>query len=128
MCSNCAKILIDFSIKHTPEACPLKASLMCTYCNKKGHSYSSCTEKHRQTTGLLPRTTEQRTRSFVPTLNMRQEDASMGAFLRMNNVIPCLKEDPVARRKKNNELVQECATTRYKLTIIATPFKKKNPL
>ena len=100
---------------------------MCTYCNKKGHSYLQCTEKNRQTAGIVTKTTEQRMHSFVPTLNMRQDDVSMGAFLRINGVIPCLKEDPVARHKKNNELVQECVK-RYKLTIVATPYRKKNIL
>lgn len=100
---------------------------MCTYCNKKGHSYGACTEKHRQTTGLIPTALEQRTRSFMPTLNMRQDDATVGAFLRVNGIIPCLKEDPAARHKKNNELVQECAK-RYKLTVVAAPYKKKNTI
>jgi hypothetical protein len=56
---------------------------------------------------------------------MRQNDTSMGAFLRINGVMPSLKDDPVARHKKNSELVQECVK-RYKLTIVSTPYRKKN--
>ena len=41
-CAFCVGILIDYKIKHTEDACPLRASLHCTYCCKYGHTTSKC--------------------------------------------------------------------------------------
>lgn len=97
---------------------------MCTYCNKKGHAYLECNEMRRQTLGPLPKTTEQRTQTFVPTLNIRQDEVSICAFLRNHGAAPCLKEDSIARHKKNNERVHECAA-RSKLSVVTIPYRKK---
>jgi hypothetical protein len=76
--------------------------------------------KKKQMGGVRPIVSEQRTHMFPPTLNIRPEDASLGAFLRSNGVLPCMKEDPVARLKKNNELVADCAK---KYGVVVGPYR-----
>lgn len=116
-CTFCKTILTDYTIKHTPEACPLRASLMCTYCNKTGHSNSLCAYVKKATLPTVqPAMANRRTTHFAPAIDIRTDDRSICAYLRAQG------QQPSQKPKKNIELLNAIAAEQGFLV------KKKIPL
>jgi hypothetical protein len=103
-CSSCKNILVGYTLAHNEEACPFKAALICTFCNKTGHSNVSCKEKVvypsiRLTQERVPRI--ERTKIEI---DIRWEDRNICAYLRSQGIQPSQKP------KKNLDLLNEyCA-------------------
>ena len=98
-CTHCKDILTDYKLRHNEEACPLRASLMCTFCNHSGHSNTMCTKGVR-----LPRIkggSMRNTIEHMPALDIRLEDKNICAYLRSQGIQPSQKP------KKNLEILRE---------------------
>jgi hypothetical protein len=113
-CAVCKNILVGYNLAHSEEACPLKAALLCTFCNRTGHTNTLCKEK----VAFPPiRLTQERLlndRTKVE-IDIRWEDRNICAYLRSQGIQPSQKP------KKNLELLAEYS---LKNNII---IKKKMP-
>lgn len=123
-CLICKDILVDYTLTHTEEACPLRASLMCTYCNVSGHSNIGCPKEKaiRRVQVISIRTGQQRpemTRTCTPhkpALDIRMDDRHISAYLRSQGIQPSQKP------KKNLELLRDYTQS------VGLVIKKKTPL
>lgn len=100
LCTLCKGILTDYTIKHTPDACPLRSSLTCTYCNIRGHSNVLCPNK-KKSYMCVPSPIHSRDITHPPTLDIRSDDKSITAYIRSQGYPPSHKP------KKNLELLQQ---------------------
>ena len=97
-CTLCKDVLTDYKLRHNEEACPLKASLMCTFCNRSGHSNIMCTKGARL---LRIKGGSMRNVEHLPALDVRLEDRNICAYLRSQGIQPSQKP------KKNLEILRE---------------------
>ena len=100
-CSSCKNILIGYNLTHYEEACPLKAALICTFCNKIGHSNISCKGKAVFPPIRLIQERGQQTQEIKVEIDIRWEDRNICAYLRSQGIQPSQKP------KKNLDLLND---------------------